>query len=328
MNTVRITSALLIAAGLLACRAPGHPRSDGASPPTPEVKSNSAAQPPTRPGPPDFDKIELPVGANIDHSRSLGWNAGEWREVVVFRLDGEEYCRAFTPEDQWADCDFVQEWDMIQWSSEQYLGLAVIAYTDPATPRLEHLRVLEYGCQLEMTCGEDPGTSNDGRFSSAMDAIHVDRFEISDVDGDNKPEIELVTSYVALASTTQEDLGEAPEDYAEAIFTRRRLTVLRADLSRQLDIDIHQETFETTPGMDADADYVNEAYQLTLEGVTISWCEIAVGAAIRLRECWPRVCASPTTLIRLPYDADKDLYGKATFEALRPVVEDGYECAN
>src|SRR5690606_33630287 len=122
-----------------------------------------------------------------------------------------------------------------------------------------------------------------------------------DVDSDTEFEIELVTTYVELGTEVESDFEHDP---TLEIFTRRRLTVLRGDLSRQLDIDIHQERSESMPGVYADNDVVNESYQLTPDGASVSWCEIDVNFALRARECLDRVCASPTTRARFPYDAD------------------------
>jgi hypothetical protein len=104
-------------------------------------------------------------------------------------------------------------------------------------------------------------------------------------------------------------------------FTRRSLTVLRDDLSLQLDVDIHQVMFDWIPGVYVENEVSKESYELTPDGVTLSWCEIDYVLAWRARECWPQVCASPTSRVRFPYDIAEDLYTKGSPEALRPVVE-------
>jgi hypothetical protein len=335
MMTVRIffCFSFSVASGLLGCRTPVQTATDGASPPaSDDVRSEAAAESPP-PGPLDFEQVltmiddELGAFVNRAGSHALGFKAGAWREVVVFRVEGEDYCQAVTPEAERADCEFVPGTKGIPWSSEQYLGLAVVAYTDPSVPRIEHLRMLERGCQVwhSGTCAESPGAANVGfRGGSEMANIDVERLAVSDLDGDRDVEIELVTTYVALAAVVEGELGDDPDDYSEQIFTRRRVTVLRSDLSRQLDVDIHQVMFEWIPGVYADNDVVNESYELGPNGATVSWCEMDVSVAFRARECLDQVCASPTSRVRFPYDVDKDLYTEAAPEALRPIVDEDW----
>lgn len=323
-----------VALGLLGCRIPEQTSSDGASPPTSgEAKSDMAAE---QPGELDCAQVETLIEthlrAPIDLAQSLplGLEAGAWREVIAFRINGEDYCRTVIPEAERAKCDFVPGRDGIPWSSQEFLGLAVVACTDSAAPSIEHLRVLEHGCHVwnTGTCGEDPLTPNTTPQprASNMKRIQLDRFHVADVDGDKSVELVLVTSYVELAISTQDEWGDTPEAYSEDIYTRRRLTVLRGDLSRQLDIDVHQEMFPWTPGVEVTADLVNEAYEITPEAATVTWCEIEGRIALDVRECLNAFCASPTTRVRLPYDADKDLYAIAPFEPLRPVISDWEGC--
>ncbi|KIG18410.1 hypothetical protein DB30_00695 [Enhygromyxa salina] len=202
---------------------------------------------------------------------------------------------------------------------QELLGVAVVSFTNPAAPRVERVRVLEDTCSLFAACGEVAGTMNTSApMWSEMARIVLEHAEVSDVDGDGQLEIEIVTSYVELTTFAQE---QADEPYADEIFSRRRLTVLRGDLSRQLDTDIHVEMFESTPGVLLEADRIHERYTLTPDGLTAYWCEVDGQFAIPARECSKQVCPEPTTRARMSYDAAKDAYGKAEIEQLRPVVD-------
>jgi len=275
--------------------------------------------------------IDDELGALAYHSasRSWGFRDGVWREAIVFVVDGEEYCLGVTPEAERADCDFVPELEQIPWSAQEFVGVAIVAYTNPDEPWIEHLRILEGGCQVWQygSCAELPGTTytrND--HWSSMTAIQITGLSISDVDGDKKPELVLVMTYVKLASVDEGDLGDLPDSYSVKIFNRRRLTVLRDDLTLQLDLDIGQEMYELAPGTVADNDVVTDYYLFEADAATVSWCELDMHLGLAARECLEQVCASPTTRARFAYDPAKDLYTNATIEALRPIVNDWDGC--
>jgi hypothetical protein len=160
-----------------------------------------------------------------------------------------------------------------------------------------------------------------------MDRIELERFAVADVDGDGALEIEISTHYFALAPTTDEDLGDTEDDYSQEIFARRRLTILREDLSRQLDADIHEQMLEYTPGEYVDADRIHERYELGPNGVDVSWCEVVDWVAPKIRECSARLCAAPTHRVHSSYDPSTDSYGRVEQIELRDPVEQTCDAA-
>ncbi|PRQ08103.1 hypothetical protein [Enhygromyxa salina] len=208
---------------------------------------------------------------------------------------------------------------------QEYLGVAVVSYTDPKQPRFERVRVLNSGCEPEDfgNCGEPSTDSPEGGGGwSEIGQIAVERLDVADVDGDGIPEIVLETSHVTMHAN-YEDFDEPSDDvrpYYQESYAQRRFTVMRPNLSLQLDAVVHQEMLETIYGMHATRDIDGEDVRLTPEGVLVTWCEIDMNAGYNIRKCLEQACTPPTTRIQMSYDPGTDTYGEATIEQLRPEV--------
>ncbi|PRQ04614.1 hypothetical protein ENSA5_06190 [Enhygromyxa salina] len=142
------------------------------------------------------------------------------------------------------------------------------------------------------------------------------------MDGDGAAEIVLQTSHVALDDDYE--LTEPSDDYrsyyAES-YAQRRITVLRPNLTRQLDAIIHQEMRPSILGMYADREIAGEQVELTPQGVTATWCDIEMNSNYIVQDCLAEVCSSPTSRVHLPYDLATDSYEEAAVEKLRPEID-------
>ncbi|KIG11959.1 hypothetical protein DB30_02260 [Enhygromyxa salina] len=104
-----------------------------------------------------------------------------------------------------------------------------------------------------------------------------------------------------------ESVSDDIREYYVENYGQKRLTVLRPNLSRQLDVVIHQEELPSILGMYADREINGEKFEFTPEGVTASWCDSE-------SSCVERSCASPTSTVHLPYDFATDSYEESVVQ--------------
>lgn len=272
-----------------------------------------------------------------------------YRDVVVFKIDGVDYCRAFTPEADHERCEPTAGIGGHYVGIGEFLGFAILSFRSPAQAVVEHVRLVDeapFGrdtqCQDCYFPNAEPGDFHadpDKGWISNNRRHLVESLSTADVDGDGQPEIIAVVAveefdiidyyyYQCEEDPDCPDLAD-PDAFAATAYKGRRLLILRDNLTLQLDISLDERGFTVFDGQNYDSDVrINHTFAIEHGSVVAQWCALEFGLHASLSDCEVELaCAEPTVRVRWHYDPESDAYAKAEVERLRPNIDDVDEFA-
>jgi hypothetical protein len=252
-------------------------------------------------------------------------DGSSFRDIWVFKIAGDVYCRAYTPAARADQCRFSAIPALVPWETQELLGFAVVSFETPGSLSIDQLRFVQDARALwsarpqHEPHGQAVQTSEPEE--SAQNNIALEDLDRADVDKDGRAEFVIVSSYTVLNEGTNSD-DENIGAFSAETFSGKRLIVLREDLSLQFDAEIYQVMLPWTPGEYWTNNHQRERYSLTPSGLVVEWCEIDPVAAEDLDKCQIDRCAEPTERVSVSYDATLDAYVEVRREQLRPALAD------
>ena len=286
--------------------------------------------------------LDTALGFHTEHLTTQVARADkdQYRNFVVFKVGGVDYCRAHAPGSSASDCAFrVGDLD-IPWEAENRVGVAVVTFSADTIPKLQAFRFFSDSNELwrgdpKWEQAAKPEFNPNKMYYEFLD---IESALVDDVDGDQQDELVLrFGAYQLVPSEALDIESTSPGELYVWSHLKSRLVVVREDLSLKFDAYVHHEFMAgSAPGWAAGTDVLHERYEFVpaqgdrAAALVFDWCEVDALLSYQVEACvLAALCKEPTQRVVVGYDARTDSFSLVERNPLRPTIKssDGVECA-